>query len=804
MAVKKFVCIHGHFYQPPRENPWLEYIEPQESAAPFHDWNERVNAECYAPNTAARIIDSNSWITKIINNYEYISFNFGPTLLDWLAEADPDTVDMIRAADAKSLRRLGYGNAIAQNYNHIIMPLASRHDKITQIRWGIKNFEHHFGRPPQGMWLAETAVDLDTLDLLAREGILFTVLAPRQAAAVRPHHTAPWQDVLHSRIDPRRPYYAVLPGGGKMALFFYDGPLSQSIAFEGILNDGQAFAARIKNLFDPHPSDPQLVHMATDGESYGHHHRFGEMALAYALHLLNQDPEVTITNYAGYLAANPPTWEVQIIDNSSWSCVHGVERWRSDCGCGGRGKDWSLAWRSFLRQGLDELRDDVVRLMETKGRELLKDPWAARDDYINFLLAPNGEEAIYDFLARHQAGPLDPNQADTAMKLMSCARFAMYMFTSCGWFFEDISGLEAVQNMNYAARCIDLANSIDKKSKRLERLLRTLEKAESNFPTQGSGRDIWRRYVEETWPADAAQVLAEALLPVSINGQNPPSRFHCYVMKTKWWQQRRNLNILLSLGAVEGRHIHLLNSKTMSVALLYVPDESTLTMVGPWRGGQDLTSLWEQLTAPLQRVDIKQLKKILLGLAGWRPLNLVDFSFESRHDLATALLGNVINRYRQSVAEVYSEGQEAMHMLREINLPLPNIFSSLAEAIIADQAMNILQNITPSMPLPSILNRLAMQARALGIKINDPHLKRMLESILERESKYLYSEPGHYQSHLERLNSLLTLAQAFSIEADLWRVQNNFYLMTGIMERGYAQDIIEMGKHLGFAPEIFR
>ncbi len=372
----RFVCVHGHFYQPPRENPWLEAVETQDSAAPYHDWNERITAECYAPNGAARIVDSKNRILRITNNYARMSFNLGPTLLSWMQEKAPLTYAMIRDADRLSQRQFGgHGSAMAQVYNHIIMPLASTRDRETQIAWGIADFEHRFGRMPEGMWLAETAVDLQSLDLLARHGIRFTILAPHQCARVRllASGTAPgateavrdagWEETPDASVDTTRPYVVQTSPGHSIAVFFYNGPVSRAIAFDGLLNSGEAFAERLLGGFS-NGSEAQLVHVATDGESYGHHHRHGEMALAYALQLI-EEGDAKLTNYGQFLAKFPPTYQAQIVENSSWSCFHGVERWRSDCGCNGGKAGWNQKWRAPLRKALDQLRDFLVPLMRT-------------------------------------------------------------------------------------------------------------------------------------------------------------------------------------------------------------------------------------------------------------------------------------------------------------------------------------------------------------------------------------------------------------------------------------------------------
>src|SRR3954464_4505156 len=384
----KHVCVHCQVYQPPRENPWLEAVELQDSAYHGHDWNERITAECYAPNAASRILDPQDRIVEILNNYAHISFNFGPTLLSWLEAYAPDTYRCILEADAASQERFGgHGSALAQAYNHMIMPLATRRDKITQVLWGIRDFQHRFGRDPRGMWLPECAVDNETLEVLADLGIQFTVLAPRQAARVRPLGGGEWQEVAASGIDPSRAYRAKLPNGKNIVLFFYDGPISQAVAFEGLLSNGYRFADRLLGGLSDERTWPQLMHIATDGETYGHHHKYGEMALSFALDHIEKSGPAKLTNYAQFLEQHPPECEVEIVANSSWSCAHGVERWRADCGCNsGMKPAWKQEWRGPLRQALDWLRDELAAPYEKDARALLRDPWAARDEYASVVL----------------------------------------------------------------------------------------------------------------------------------------------------------------------------------------------------------------------------------------------------------------------------------------------------------------------------------------------------------------------------------------------------------------------------------
>ena len=421
MTTDTYLCIHGHFYQPPRENPWLGVVEAQPSARPHHDWNMRITRECYGPNGRARILGEEGRIAKLLNNYEYMSFNFGPTLLSWLEQADPDTYGRILAADqASRLKYNGHGNALAQVYNHIIMPLANQRDRQTQIRWGLADFRSRFGREAEGLWLSETAVDNQTLALLAREGLKFTILAPDQARRIRPladcGQTEAWEDISDGRIDPRRPY-RVFPVSGDKSLyldvFFYDGPISRSVAYDRLLSSGAELLGRIEMAAGTKADGPRLVNLATDGESYGHHFAFGEMALAWVFNKLETDHEIKPINYGAFLEISPPRYEVEILENTSWSCAHGVERWRSDCGCCVACQPgWNQAWREPLRQGLDWLRDELAIVFDSRGREVFRDPWAARDDYVSVLLSP-GNEARAAFLKRQAKGELsDPQKTD--------------------------------------------------------------------------------------------------------------------------------------------------------------------------------------------------------------------------------------------------------------------------------------------------------------------------------------------------------------------------------------------------------
>jgi alpha-amylase/alpha-mannosidase (GH57 family) len=580
---KRFICIHGHFYQPPRENPWLETVETQDTAAPYHDWNERICAECYATNGAARIQNDQNFITRIVNNYARISFNFGPTLLSWLKENAPRTHRMILDGERRSRRGYkGHSSAMAQVYNHMILPLASHRDRITQIRWGIADYQDHYGAPPEGMWLPETAADTETLELLAQHGIRFTVLAPHQAKRVRQiKDGAVWTDTPGSLVDTTRPYLVRFESGVSIAVFFYDGPTSRAIAFEGLLNSGENFAARLKAGFKD-DSRPQLVHVATDGESYGHHHRHGEMALAYTLRLLEQDRTVKLTNYGSFLAQFPPEYECEIVDNTSWSCVHGVERWRSDCGCNGGKPGWNQAWRGPLRQALDEVRDAVAGLTEQEGAKLFHDVWAARDAYIQVILNrdPDSQERFFN---AQQSHPLTAAEQVRALELLEMQRHAQLMYTSCGWFFDDISGIETVQVIAYAARVLQLAQDLfGQQAVALEpAFIARLAQARSNVASAGDGAQIYKEKIRSL-ELGLEQVAAHFAISSVFSSFAEETELFCYRVRRISYDIYTSGRGRLALGRAHLASVITGQEQSFSFAVLHFGDQNITAAVKPY------------------------------------------------------------------------------------------------------------------------------------------------------------------------------------------------------------------------------
>ncbi|MBI1184383.1 DUF3536 domain-containing protein [bacterium] len=557
----KYICIHGHFYQPPRENAWLEQIEVQESASPFHDWNERVNDECYGPNAHARILNARGKIIDISNNYERISFNMGPTLLSWMERYRSETYKLILEADQKSLQRFaGHGAAIAQVYNHLIMPLASQRDKETQIKWGLYDFENRFKRHAEGIWLAETAVDLETLRCLSDNGIRYTILAPNQAKRFKLE--GKWMD----GIDSRQPYIINLGQSRQMVLFFYNGEISQGVAFKGLLNDGKRFAEELLAGFsNDHQSE--LVHIAADGESYGHHHKLGEMALAYCLHYIENQSEAKLCNYGLYLSENEPVMEAEIYENSSWSCAHGVERWRSNCGCSTGGEaHWNQEWRGPLRQALDWLKIKLDEMYELEMQEICQDPWSLRNAFVEVVF--QYENRNYDdFLGKYLPN-ISTEQITHAIRLLEMQRNGMLMFTSCGWFFNDASGIETIQILQYANRAIQLAER--ESDLAIEsRFLELLEHGHSNLPEFGSLRTIY-----EKWVSPKRMTLSKVGMHYAVHvlfAENPNAlQVFNYTIETQGFKRYKSGQQVLCLGRAMVHSKVTLSIKYLSFAVLYL------------------------------------------------------------------------------------------------------------------------------------------------------------------------------------------------------------------------------------------
>jgi len=674
---EKWVCIHGHFYQPPRENPWLEAIEPQPSAHPFRDWNERITAECYRPNAAARVVDNTNQIIKIVDNYERMSFNVGPTLMSWLEEHAPDVHDALVEADRASVRRFGHGSAMAQVYNHMIMPLSSPRDKATQVRWGIADFVKRYGRAPEGMWLPECAVDTASLEVLAAEGIAFTVLAPHQAKAWRAPSETTWRT---TPIDPGRAYKCKLPSGRTIDLFFYDGATSQAVAFERLLADGHKIISRMTDRGPAEGGEPTLCHIATDGETYGHHHRYGDMALAWALTQVEAGWQSTrLTNYAEFRAKVPATWDVQLAEDTSWSCAHGIARWRDDCGCNSGGRPgWNQRWRRPLRDALDWLREQTAATLDHVGKLLFRDPWVARDAYIEVLLE-RSRDARDAFLAEQASHPLDAAERVRALTLMEMARHAMLMYTSCGWFFDELSGIETVQCMQYAARVAELIEEIGGDPVE-PGFVERLSIAQSNIPDEGDGRKVWAQRVI---PAriDPEKVCAHVAVHTLVEPDAEKSvdvfGYHVDFIDRI---ERRSGRARMVAGTVRVRSRLTEDTMSLCFAGLHLGEQHVTGGVRQPPDERAWHTIVDELTGALQTADVFSAQRAIDHHFPGIPLSLSALLPGRRERVLAGVLHDAISYAEAELASMYDEHAPLIRWLVAHDLPVPDVLHTTAEA----------------------------------------------------------------------------------------------------------------------------
>ena len=779
-----YVCVHCHFYQPPRENPWLDAVEIQDSAFPHHDWNERVTAECYLPNGAARILDGQSRIAKIVNNYSRISFNFGPTLLSWMEHKATQAYERILAADRESQSHFsGHGSALAQAYNHTILPLSNPRDKRTQILWGIRDFQHRFGRDPEGMWLPETAVDLETLQILRDAGIKFTILAPHQARRMRHRIWDEWWSMEGGRIDPTRAYSCYLPSGQPISLFFYDGPISHAVAFESLLTNGERFAQRLLGGFNAERDWPQLVHIATDGETYGHHSPHGDMALAYALEYLERHQFARITNYGEFLALHPPTHEVEIAERTSWSCMHGIERWMSDCGCrSDTSNPWNQQWRRPLRHALDWLRDELSAMYEQKASALFGDAWGARDAYIQIVLDRSSEskEAFY---ARHGSHAFSAEEKILALRLLEMQRHLLLMYTSCGWFFDDLTGPATLQILQYAARALQLARQITGED-REELFLHLLQDAWSNVRDCGNGRHVFERFIRPSM-LDLLGVGAHYAISSVFRGFHGHSSVFCYRVTLERCQ-------VLEAGRTKfAAGIALITSDTTDTSLragfgvLHFGDHNLSAGV---------RALGDQ---PWFEGFIDEAGKAFCAADLPACLRLIDYHFSgSRYSLKSLFQDERKQIIRQIVASALGGAEALYRRVYEEHAPLMSFLADQGEPLPP------ILRLTTEFVLSAALRRaLADQATELdrvrsifeSFRRSGFHLDGGTLELAMRERMYrlmdVWTENPEDMAALADIETLLALSRIYPFSLNLWKAQNTYYEFSQALAEHYNENV---------------
>lgn len=828
----RYVCIHGHFYQPPRENPWLEEVEIEDSAYPYHDWNARITAECYAPNAASRILNDQKRIIDIVNNYARISFNFGPTLLAWLETNEPDVYAAILQADAVSRKRFsGHGAALAQVYNHIIMPLAGSRDKRTQVIWGIQDFIHRFARRPEGMWLAETAVDVETLDILAEEGILFTILAPRQAKRIRKIGDDSWTATVNGTIDTSVPYLCRLPSGRSIAIFFFDEAMAQEVAFGPLLENGETFANRMMRFFTQRNQDSGLLTIASDGETYGHHHRFADMALAFALHLIESRHPARITIFAEYLELVPPAYEVEIIPNTSWSCSHGIERWRGDCGCCTSGTTVSgpttfshnhslterkpgtitacdlsfhQQWRKPLRDAMDWLRDMLVPVYVDRMNSFVSDPWQTRDDYIEVILdrTPGNIEA---FFARHALRPLTREDTVEALKLLEMQRNALLMYTSCGWFFDDISGIESVQVMRYACRAMQLFREITGLDIEPEYMTR-LNEAHSNRPEHRNGAKVYRNFAQ-TSIVDLSRVGFHFALSSLVAESPDKVSIRNYTIRSESYERADAGSMSLAMGRVFLGSAITLEENTLEFAVFYLGNHNFIGGAREYSGESSFLLMQQELKRSFSINDVPELVIAIEREFGSRSYSLWDLFKDGQRRALYYILDSVLTDLESDYRQIYRQYFPLLKVMREMQVPVPKALEDPIWHILNSDIKKALKSENMDIGDLYILvhemvnGKFRPDATVLEFAARKAILSRMKEIVGARDDI----------SRLETINALFRTLAPLALNYDLWECQNLYFQIgrakhAGMREREKSGDAAavrwlrafeELGGYLG-------
>jgi len=827
----RYICIHGHFYQPPRENPWTEVVEVEDSAYPYHDWNARITAECYAPNAASRILDASTTIIDIVNNYQTISFNFGPTLLAWLELNNPQVYSAILDADKESIKHFsGHGSAIAQGYNHIIMPLATTRDKCTQIIWGIQDFIFRFRRFPEGMWLPETAVDLETLELLADQGIKYTILTPTQALRVKKPDENRWTEVQKDTFDCSMPYTCRLREGKSIAVFFMEEKIGQELAFGSLLENGEAFADRIVGSFPGYMGESGLISVVSDGETYGHHHRFADMALAYALYSIQQRQTATITIFGEYLAAHPPVYEVEIRENTSWSCPHGIERWRSNCGCRTRGttlreddyhsqnpsrsgdaqkpadktpSTWNQRWRRGLREAMDRLRDELIPIYESRMAGLVLDPWTARDDYIAVIL-DRSPEAREQFILRHAARALTGEEKILVLRLLEMQRHALLMYTSCGWFFDDISGIESVQVMQYACRAMQLAQEVSGTD--LQPLFMSyLLEAESNVSRHGNGAAIYRNYVGRTI-VDQKRILFNYALSLLVKDpESVPIRRYTKLAESheiaEFGKTRLVIGTLALRSEITGEENRL------EYSVIHLGTYEFIGGIRTFSGDASFAQMKDHFKAAIQQDDIPLLVNLMEKEFGTEIYSLWHLFKDEQRETLFFLMDSTLEDLESSFRQIYRDQITLIHAMREMRIPVPRVIEDPVWYILnKDLKMALLDKEISRQKIQHLVSEMIRGEFSADKNTLDFTASNLIASL----TKKLTSAPDDVAA-MQEICDLFRILSPLSLRYDLWESQNDYFycgkkqlsFMQRRAEKGDARAVLwisrfsELGRWLG-------
>ena len=827
-----YISIHGHFYQPPRENPWFEFIETEESAHPFHDWNERIALECYRPNAYARILDGKGKILEILNNYSSISFNFGPTLLPWLEKHFPSVYQKILEADRESLRRFGHGNAIAQVYNHIIMPLANERDKETEVLWGMADFEKRFHRKPEALWLPETAVNTSTLRVLIKYGMQYLILSPFQAMRIRPFGGKRWTDVSQGRIDTTQPYRCFIKdSSGKKLLgqfldiFFYNGIISKEIAFGDLLKDGNTFCDRFTQFYQESRERPQLIHIATDGETYGHHKKFGDMAMAYALNRGFPTRGFEVINYGSFLKRFPSVYEVEVDEGlegegTSWSCSHGVGRWKEDCGCSTGGKPgWNQKWRKPLREALDSLRDELSLVFEQEGEKIFQDVWEARNGYIEVILN-RSPERINSFFHQYGMKGLDEKGRIKGLRLLEMQRRALQMYTSCGWFFADLAGLETILVLQHAARAIQLAEELTGQAIE-KKFLKHLSEGKSNLPEIGSGDQVYQRLVKPKWVTPEKVVNHFAISSLFDEGDGEKKIFSYRVEKIRYEKMGKGEDLLV-IGQVRITSDIIPEPKEFLFGLIHSEKEVFRTWVSEFKESLSFDTLKEKGLKVLGEGE-EEMTKFLSSSLGNQILTIQDTFKEGRQTIFQKLVQREFDEHCQIYADLFDRTKQVVEALSREGLEILYEIRVVAEITLSNRLFQEIKELKRDFKTTKErgeIDRMIEEAKEHGYHLRKEKSLLVLNEILMEKIMALQESKGSDLSRqaeqIEEVMTFLDLVKKWDFEISLEEAQN---VMGQILdecvgglekcwwgdgeEKPFHPSLITLAEKLGFNMEKF-
>ncbi len=778
---KKYVCVHGHFYQPPRENPWLNKVEIQESAYPYHDWNHRINAECYVRNSASRILDEEGKIQAIMNNYAWMSYNIGPTLLAWMQSETPNTYEAILEADKMSQEIFsGHGAALAQAYNHLIMPLANKRDQETQVIWGIEDFKSRYNRMPEGMWLGETAVNTDVLEMLAKHGIKFTILSPYQAKQVRKIGEKEWKDATDAKVNTRRAYTCKLPSGNEISLFFYDGPASQAVAFEGLLNNGEGFADRLRGQFADH-DHMELVHIATDGESYGHHHKLGEMALSYCLHSLEEDDDINLTIYGEFLEKFPPEYEAQIIEDTSWSCYHGVERWRSDCGCNtGGNNEWDQQWRKPLRDAFDKVREKLISLYEREMKSYTSDPWGVRNKYIRVIL-DRDEKNVRKFLQENFADELSEEDEVKLLKLLEMQYHAMLMYTSCGWFFDEVTGIESMQDIFYAQRAVQLAEEVSGEKYEPD-FVESLKQVPSNIPEYGTVHKAYELFVK---PMELDMIRIGAHYAISSIFEEFPEEVTLYnfsaTTKASHYYEAGKQKLIIA--RTEFRSDITWEKVDISYAVLYMGDHHIFGGVRQYISPEALEELHDKMSYNFEKGNIYEIFNLMDTHFGNHNYSFWHLFRDEQHLVMKQVMENNLKGAEGAMQQLYDNTYPLLKTFQEINMRVPSRLKLPVEMAVNNRLVKELKKKDCNFKKlqNQIKSAVSIEANLDKVTLDFLAEKKLTDLMLDLEKDPLDL------IMLKKVNALLKMLEETPLSPEKWEAQN---IVFGIKEEHY-QNVLE-------------